>query len=76
MYIEINKIVYQKQKLHTQTSVMSAFIKETDLTTETGFYLAFIIDKSNKSHTEGEFLKYNIKEAVAILDHENKNCKK
>jgi hypothetical protein len=61
-----------KEKLHSQSKVMSMFTKEADVTTEAGFILAFNIARAKRPFTEGEFVKKNIAQVIYVLDPENK----
>lgn len=70
------KLKSLKENFHKQSTVMSMFTKEADLTTEAGYLLAFNIAKAKKPYTEGEFVKTNISQVVSILDPENKKLQK
>jgi hypothetical protein len=61
-----------KEKLHSQSKVMSMFTKEAHVTTEAGFVLAFNIAWAKRPNTEGEFVKKNIAQVIYVLDPENK----
>lgn len=75
------KVKSAKEKLQGERMFMSVFTKESDLTTEAGFALAFNIAKAKKPYTEGEFVKKNMAQIISIigyklLDPENEKLQK
>jgi hypothetical protein len=65
-----------KEKLHSQSKVMSMLTTEADVTTEAGLILAFNITRAKHSYTEGQFVKKNIAQVISVLDPENKKLHK
>lgn len=70
------KVKSAKEKLQGERMFMSVFTKESDLTTEASFALAFNIAKAKKPYTEGEFVKKNMAQIISILDPENEKLQK
>jgi hypothetical protein len=65
-----------KEKLYSQSKVMSMFAKEANVITEAGFILAFNIARAKRPYTEGELIKKNIAQVISVLYPENKTLHK
>uniref|UniRef100_A0A2S2PVC4 General transcription factor II-I repeat domain-containing protein 2 n=1 Tax=Sipha flava TaxID=143950 RepID=A0A2S2PVC4_9HEMI len=61
-----------KSKLNKQTNVMAVFSKETDITTEASFCMAFNIARAKRPYTDGIYLTKNILDVISILKPEDK----
>jgi hypothetical protein len=67
-----NKLSTMKSKLNKQTNVMAVFSKETDITTEASFCMAFDIARAKRPYTDGIYLTKNILDVISILKPEDK----
>ena len=53
-------------------TILTAFTKEADVTTEASYAIAWNIARSKHPYSDGEFLKKNILQVVSTLDPSNK----
>lgn len=60
-----------KSSLNSQRTLLTAFSKEADTATEASFVLSWNIARAKCPYSDGEFVKKNIAEVVAVLDPNN-----
>jgi len=65
-----------KLKLNKQTNVMSAFSKETDITTEVSFCRVFNIAQAKRIYSDRIYLTKNILDVISNLKPEVKKITK
>ncbi|XP_065675707.1 general transcription factor II-I repeat domain-containing protein 2A-like [Hydra vulgaris] len=66
--IELLKTVFKNQQMNISSSS-----KESSITTEASFIIAWNIAKSKHPYTDGEFVKQNLFDVISVLDPNN--CK-
>ena len=66
-----NKLNELKSSLNAQQNLLKTFSKEADTTTEASFIISWNIARFKHPYSDGEFIKKNISEVVAVLDPKN-----
>ncbi|XP_040069581.1 zinc finger BED domain-containing protein 5-like [Ixodes scapularis] len=70
------KLAQLKSRLQNQQCLMKTFTKESDVAAEASFAIAWNIARTKRAYSEGEFVKTNISDVVALLDPNNKNLQR
>lgn len=70
------KLAQLKSRLQSQQSLMKTFSKESDVAAEASFAIAWNIARTKRAYSEGEFVKTNISDVLALLDPNNKNLQR
>ena len=72
----MSKTTELKLLLNSQQTVIKTFNMEGDTTTETGFIISWNIARAKHSYSDGEFIKKNIAEVIAVLDPNNRKLRR
>lgn len=66
-----NKLSSLKARLQGQQTVMASFNKQAELAAEASFAISWNVARAKRPYSDGEFLRKNISDVVAILDPGN-----
>ncbi|XP_040077865.1 general transcription factor II-I repeat domain-containing protein 2-like [Ixodes scapularis] len=70
------KLAQLKSRLQNQQSLMKTFSKESDVAATASFSIAWNIARTKQAYLEGEFVKTNISDVVALFDPNNKDLQR
>jgi len=67
----MNKLTELKSSLNSQQMLLKTCCKEADTTAEANFVISWNTAWSKHPYSDGEFMKKNISEVIAVLDPNN-----
>ena len=70
-----SKLTELKSQLNSQLTLMKMLNKDDDTTTEASFNVSRNIALAKHTYSDGEFIKKNIAEIIAVLDPNNSNLR-
>ena len=71
-----SKLTELKSLLNSQQTLIKTFNNEDDTTTEASFIISWNIARAKHSYSDGEFVKKNIAEDIAVLDPTNRKSQR
>ena len=71
-----SKLTELKSLLNSQQTLIKTFNNEGDTTTEASFIISWNIARAKHSYSDGEFVKKNIAENIAVLDPTNRKSQR
>ena len=71
-----SKLTELKSLLNSQQTLIKTFNNEGDTTTEASFIISWNIARAKHSYSDGEFVKKNIAEVIAVLDPNNRKLQR
>ena len=71
-----SKLTELKSLLNSQQTLIKTFNKEGNTTTEASFIISWNIARAEHLYSDGEFVKKNIAEVIAVLDPNNRKLQR
>ena len=71
-----SKLTEFKSLLNSEQTLIKTFNNEGDTTTEASFIISWNIARAKHSYSDGEFVKKNIAENIAVLDPTNRKSQR